>query len=111
MIKDKREGDKTHGATRSPEWDKVRKAHLKDYPNCAVCGGDKKLQVHHIRPFHLHPNLELDPTNLITLCENGNKEIDCHIFCGHLGSFKSYNVNVEKDAQYWLSSRENRPLA
>ncbi|MBO0783888.1 MAG: HNH endonuclease, partial [Ktedonobacteraceae bacterium] len=59
-----------HGHERSPEWDRVAKEHRRREPRCVVCGyKGRKLQVHHIRPFHLHPRLELDPDNLITLCE------------------------------------------
>jgi 5-methylcytosine-specific restriction protein A len=82
-------------ASRSPEWPKVEHAHLKLFPTCAACGSNKRLQVHHIRPFHLHPELELDPNNLITLCMSPN---DCHILIGHGDDFKAYNPNVQTDA-------------
>lgn len=55
-----------------------------------------------IHPFHLHPELELDPTNFITLCENGDKNINCHLIFGHFGSFKDgYNEGVVEDAKSW----------
>ena len=57
------------GVMRSDQWPKVRKTHLASHPTCELCGGEKKLEVHHMRPFHLHPELELEPSNLITLCE------------------------------------------
>ncbi len=57
-------------AKRSGHWPTVRKDYLKDHPNCAVCSGNKKCEVHHKKPFHTHPELELEPTNFITLCEN-----------------------------------------
>lgn len=82
--------------TRSSGWSKVRREHLLAHPDCAACG--KKtltgMQVHHIKPFNLHPELELDPKNLITLCSDPQ----CHLLMGHLDSFKSYNVNVIEDA-------------
>jgi hypothetical protein len=81
---------------RSPAWDDVRDKHLKDHPECVACRTNKKLQVHHIRPFHLHPELELDPKNLITLCMEGDN--DCHLKIGHGGSFKYYNPDVEEDS-------------
>lgn len=99
---------KTLGAVRSNQWPKVREAHLELHPVCELCGGKKKLQVHHKLPFHLHPQLELDPTNLITLCE-GIGSVNCHLFFGHLGNFKSYNANVVDDSKEWNTKMANRP--
>lgn len=86
---------------RSPEWAKVRKDFLKDHPTCAVCEGKAKLNVHHIKPYHLHPELELDPSNLITLCECLSYGINCHLLVGHLGNFKNVNPNSVQDAGIW----------
>src|SRR5258708_4754189 len=59
-----------HGKKRSSEWPRVEKEHRLHEPACVACGYQGPgIQVHHVRPFHLHPNLELDPRNLITLCE------------------------------------------
>lgn len=88
-----REVQKTH--LRSPEWRTVRDAHLAEFGECAACGSKKSLQVHHIKPFHLHPELELESSNLITLCM---EEWNCHLSLGHGGSFRSYNPNITSDA-------------
>lgn len=89
---------KQHGHARSPEWSRVEKAHLLREPACVACGyRGKGLQVHHIKPFHLHPALELDPNNLITLCEI--KERDHHLLLGHLDNWESYNVHVKEDVR------------
>lgn len=89
-----------HGHERSPEWHRVEKEHLLHEPACVVCGHrGKGLQVHHIKPFHLHPNLELDPRNLITLCELKGR--DHHLLIGHLDEWESYNVNVKEDAHHY----------
>jgi 5-methylcytosine-specific restriction protein A len=53
-------------------------------------------------PFHLDQALELDPSNLIALCE-GSKEVNCHLFVGHLGNYKGFNPDVESDAKLWAS--------
>lgn len=91
------------GAVRSSQWPAVREAHLKNEPQCRVCGGTTKIQVHHILPFHLHPELELDPTNLITLCE-GNTNINCHLAFGHFGNFQTkWNKDIQTDSQTWLT--------
>lgn len=55
--------EKPHDHERSPEWPHVREEFLKACPACAACGGTEDLNVHHIQPFHLHPELELDPAN------------------------------------------------
>jgi hypothetical protein len=99
------------GTQRSGHWPTVRAVFLKDYSTCAVCGGTEKLEVHHIHPFHLHPERELDPENFITLCEANKDGFDCHLGYGHLGNFKSWNVDVAKDAAYWNDKIKNRPLA
>lgn len=100
---------KPHDDKRSSKWPTVRKHYLENNPACAVCGGCIKLEVHHVRPFHLHPGLELDPLNLITLCESGRHGINCHLFIGHLGSYKSYNVSVKQDAYKWHDRMKSRP--
>jgi hypothetical protein len=94
---------------RSTHWPAVRAAYLKEHPTCAVCGGKEKLEVHHRRPFHLHPELELDPTNFITLCESDKNGCNCHLMFGHIGNFKSYNIAVESDANYWHNQLLTRP--
>jgi 5-methylcytosine-specific restriction protein A len=88
------------GSKRSNLWPSVRKEYLSHNPVCEMCGGKKRLNVHHKKPFHLHPDLELNPKNLITLCE-ANPEVNCHLFIGHLGNFKGFNPVVVKDAALW----------
>lgn len=85
-------------AQRSPHWDNVRKAYLKDHPICFICGTSKDLQVHHIRPFHLYPELELDPKNFITLCTSKYWGFNCHLVAGHAGNFRWENIHVVEDA-------------
>lgn len=105
---------------RAGQWDSVRKLHLKREPYCAWCGGTKYLQVHHIKPFALHPELhgsrapggELDDGidgtgkdgNLITLCMIPKKEArtpdeaDHHEAKGHNGHFQGgENLNVRNE--------------
>lgn len=85
---------------RSPRWPAARKAWLAVQPACAACGSIKDLEVHHKRPFHLFPQLELDPANFITLCETFGTvhHLDVgHSFAGKR-SWKIFNPNVETDA-------------
>lgn len=97
------------GSARSGHWPTVRKQHLAAHPTCAVCGGADSLEVHHVRPFHLHPELELDPSNLVTLCEAKKDGVNCHLFFGHLGNFKSFNTTVGADAAGWATKIAQRP--
>lgn len=66
------------GGPRSSHWPKIRKEHLNKESCCQACGGEKELNVHHIIPYHIDKTKELDPDNLITLCEGGG--INCHFF-------------------------------
>lgn len=92
-------------ANRSPRWTNVRKEHLKNNPSCAACGRTSKLEVHHIQPVHIAPEKELDPSNLITLCDS-----PCHLIFGHLMNYKSWNNNVINDCLVYLNKVKERPL-
>ena len=83
-------------ATRSPHWPSVRAAHLKLQPTCQVCTTAEHLNVHHCLPFHLHPDLELLDSNLLTLCESAAH--NCHLIFGHGLLWAAYNPNVRRDA-------------
>lgn len=108
-VKHRLQGKIPAGSKRSGQWPTVRKNHLTKNPACALCGGTKTVEVHHIHPFHVHPERELDPSNLITLCEAKKDGVNCHLFTGHLGNFKSVNESVEKDAATWAEKIKNRP--
>ena len=96
------------GNRRSSRWPSVRKQFLKEHEQCAVCNGKDKLEVHHIIPFHIAPELELDPNNLLTLCERKKYGINCHLFMGHLGNYKRYNPEVIEDSQIWNQKIKNQ---
>ena len=100
-IKDVVEGKASIEHKRSSHWPTVRKHHIENNPTCALCDGKDKLEVHHIKPFHEHPELELEPTNLITLCESYSYGICCHRTVGHLGDYKKINPSVVEDAAIW----------
>jgi hypothetical protein len=109
-VSDAISGKAPLSAKRSSKWPLVRKNHLQFNPTCSVCGRSESIEVHHIRPFHLHPDLELDPKNLISLCESkwfGG--LNCHLLVGHLGSFKSWNETVKKDAAFLAKKFLTRP--
>jgi len=93
-------------APRSPGWAKLRAQHLAKHPRCAVCGTTQDVVPHHILPVHLWPALELDPTNLITLCNGAGGH---HLTFGHLGEWTSYNRDVVQDAAVWANKFACRP--
>lgn len=108
-LTDVAQGKANLGSPRSSKWPAVREAHLKLHPVCEVCGGAESLEVHHKEPFHLNPTLELNPDNLITLCESKKMGVNCHLFVGHLGNFKSFNATVADDAAMIRTKLQNRP--
>jgi len=88
---------------RSPQWAGIRAFHLKKQNTCQACGQKDQLEVHHIVPYHIQPDRELDPANLLTLCQ------DCHLTWGHLRNWSSWNVMVEKDVSWYYLRVRNRP--
>lgn len=101
-------GKHPFSAKRSAKWPKVRREHLEKHPACAVCGGKTAVEVHHIEPFHLKPELELDPNNLITLCESKKNGVTCHLWFGHLGNYKCVNGEVGFDTRRWNEKLKKR---
>lgn len=89
---------------RDRRWESVRQNHIKKNSICRVCGKRKSsdLEVHHIRPYHLYPELELDPSNLITLCRIH------HFWFGHLGDWSAYNPAVVNDCLLANGKIKNR---
>jgi len=83
---------------RSGKWETVRKHFLEQYPRCAACNRSDHLQIHHCVPFHLDSALELEPSNLITLCEGEGTNND-HFVIGHFKNWKTFNPNVREDAK------------
>ena len=91
---------------RSSQWPKVRAEHLKNHPACLVTGSTKELEVHHIFPVHLFPELELSPENLVTLSEGPTTNF--HFLVGHLLDWRAYNPNVLEDAKEWFRKLKSR---
>ena len=83
-------------AKRSGKWRALEKKFLAQHNACEVCGTSKHLQVHHIKPFHLYPELELEESNLIVVCMDSK---ECHLRIGHGGNFKDFCPEIKKYAQ------------
>jgi 5-methylcytosine-specific restriction enzyme A len=91
------------GHARSGRWPSVRREHLRQEPDCQVCGTLKDCDVHHVKPFHLYPELELSPTNLVTLCGAH------HLLFGHLMYWAAHNPDVILDVALWRGKIGRRP--
>lgn len=97
--------NKPLGGLRSPLWNQTKREFEKLYPKvCAACGTTKKIELHHIAVFHLHPELENSLDNLIWLCRIH------HFWVGHLGSFYSWNSSVKEDSAICLAKIKTRPF-
>lgn len=92
------------GRPRSPKWAKVRAEAIKRHPLCSACGSVKGLEVHHVEPYHLAPGLELDPDNLIVLCDETSNR--CHFTFGHLWDWCKSNAGVRIDARNFLAKAQ-----
>lgn len=101
VLKDLLQGKAVKGKKRSGKWRRIRREHLKREPACVVCCGRKSLEVHHIVPFSVNPDLELVPSNLMTLCESKRLGLTCHQLIGHLGNYRRQNPDVRTDAKTW----------
>ena len=83
------------GASLNWSWQWCRRVFLKKVGKvCVCCGSTKHIQVHHILPRHIRPDLVVDMTNLIALCK------DCHFHIGHLNSYFTYNSMVYEACFY-----------
>jgi hypothetical protein len=81
---------------RSPRWAAVRREHVKYHPACAACGQRDHVEVHHVEPYHLRPELELVAANLVTLCDRPGRS--CHFSLGHLWDWNRANPFVREVA-------------
>jgi 5-methylcytosine-specific restriction protein A len=84
---------------RSGSWATVRRHHLASNPRCLICGGTKNVEVHHVVPVSVDPSLELEPSNLRTLCDAKGRE--CHRIFGHLFNWHTYNPEVDRTIAFW----------
>lgn len=77
------------GERRDSKWKHVRKVHLEKFPQCVWCGQEAET-VHHIVPFSQDKNLELESSNLASMC---NK---CHFTIGHLCNWRKWNAKFRQ---------------
>lgn len=89
------------GKPRSSRWPRVREEAIRRTPYCIACGRSKDLEAHHIRPFHLQPELELDLDNICVLCAD-----PCHLVHGHLMSWQRHNPEVIEHCRRYREALE-----
>jgi hypothetical protein len=80
---------------------KAKRDYVQIHPECAICGCQKNLEVHHVIPVHVDLSLSTVFENFLTLCDSNNN--GCHRWIGHFGDFKNrWNLNIR---EYAISSR------
>lgn len=72
-------------AGRAPTWTALRRKYLAANPVCIITGSKVDLDVHHVRPVSLFPELELVWDNLATVRR------DVHLLVGHCGNWSLWN--------------------
>jgi hypothetical protein len=98
MLRHNQAARPVYAISRSGKWPALRAKWLDLHGQCAACGYAVKslLEVHHLHPVPLFPERELDPDNLITLCEQHG----CHLAIGHNYDWHAYNPHVKEDAAF-----------
>lgn len=90
--------------SRGSGWQRVRAAHLEKHPACEACGSIEALNVHHIQTVMERPDLELEPSNLLTLCREHHFRIghDPDGIDGPLRpNWSRVNPRARQDAAKW----------
>jgi len=82
---------------------KFRKTHK----TCAWCGRSGKVDVHHIEPVAVAPELAAVESNMIMLC----RKPQCHLVIGHDGDFRNrYVSNVRELCNVQRITRTSKNL-
>lgn len=95
---------KYKAAPRDPRWPVYRYLHLQHEPACRACGSRLFREVHHIKPFHEFPELELVDGNMVTLCRVPLR--NCHFNIGHHRDWSKSNPDVLHEADEAYARRK-----
>lgn len=80
---------------------KAKRNYVQIHSECAICGSQKNIEIHHVIPVHIDLSLSCNFDNFISLCDINNSS--CHRWIGHFGDFRNkWNLNIR---QYAISSR------
>ena len=67
---------------------------------CSICGTNKCLELHHIKPVVKNPELEYDTDNVTLLCEN------CHdVMHGRNNKFNNLDSNLNSKIRSMFKNR------
>ena len=80
---------------RNPAWEKESRAWLQTHNECEASGSKDNLTVHHVKPVHLYPELEMEPKNWMALCTDW-MSFDLHRMVGHLGNWSHFNPHARE---------------
>jgi 5-methylcytosine-specific restriction protein A len=94
-------------ASRDPRWKPFRNNYLVN-KRCAICDSTENLELHHKKSFHDHPELELDPGNVVALCENPSR--NCHFVFGHLMNWRLVNDDIDNTIMYFQLLRKKAKM-
>ena len=91
------------GSKRNSGWHKASEAYIREVGQCEFCGaklGEEgvELEVHHVEPFHVRPDLEMEKSNWAVLCR---KPHDCHRLVGHFRNFSLWNPLLRPFLEIW----------
>jgi len=94
-------------AARDSKWRSFRKVQLVN-KKCAICDGTEGLELHHKKSFHDSPELELDPDNVMVLCDNHPR--NCHFIFGHLMNWRFINDDIDNTVEYFQLLRKKAKM-
>ena len=97
---------RSFGRQRSMEWKQFRAGIIKAQPTCIICGGCESLEAHHLKPFHLFPELEMEETNIAVLCDKPGR--CCHFVWGHFYNWRTYNPKLHIAVAFWKVHRRGK---
>lgn len=90
---------------RSPKWQTVRDRFIRANPRCAACGRSQELEAHHVVPYQIRPELELDESNLVSFCRA------CHFAVGHGYDWTAWRPDCRRLARQMLETPISRKTA
>jgi len=83
----------TKHARRAYKTHKAMQAYRSGHTECAWCGRSKRLDVHHVIPVSVAPEMAASETNMIMLC----RKPQCHLIAGHSDSYRDrYVENIRE---------------
>jgi hypothetical protein len=80
----------------------VKLVKKRDNYKCQICGSNKDIQAHHIKPYKDYPELRYDINNGITVC------IDCHVIISPINLHGLINGGHKWRKNKWLEKNGYR---